>query len=716
MKYFVSIISILVSVTAISFAQWTSIGGPSGGGYINTLFVDKTTTPHTLYTSFFSDGVTNKGLQKSTDGGETWKKVPVDTTRIATITVMAIGPTGTLYAGGDNLYRSTDGGVKWTATKSSLYGFIRSIAVESASILYAGTDGGPYKSTDGGETWAAVGSGFQARTFVVSESAGIVYIGVNGKGVFKSTDGGTAWSPAKGGMTDSNIVALVLESPGVLYAATSDGGNTGTIMKTTNGGTQWTEMINGLPVHPSITAIALESPGVLYVAGMFINMYKTIDGGANWVKMNFSITAIVGLLVVDTPGIVYGGLLDYANGGLYKTTDGGTTWVHTSPNRYTVNNMAWNENTGTLYILSRDKGIFKTTNNGIEWIDIGKNLSNSSLTSIVVELPSTLYVTASSANVFKTTDDGSTWTDISIDTATGTVISLMIEKPGTLFAGVEYAGIFRSTDGGETWYKILPGINTAATEFQVEKPGVIYGRTPLGIVKTEDDGNNWVNRSYVTLGVEIGYPSHIALESPGVLYASMKTSNVKGIYKSTDSAHTWSAANSGLSDWDISSFAVSEPGLVYASSNVKGVFKTTDGGTNWEDISAGLTEKQVKVLTMSSNAIFAGTLSGVFKTTRPTAVKENKSHILPERYSLSQNYPNPFNPETNIEFHIPQNGFVSLKIYDALGREVAQLVNEVLNAGVYTAKFDGSSLSSGVYYCRMTAGNSSEMKKMLLLK
>ncbi|MFA6457287.1 MAG: T9SS type A sorting domain-containing protein, partial [Bacteroidota bacterium] len=127
-------------------------------------------------------------------------------------------------------------------------------------------------------------------------------------------------------------------------------------------------------------------------------------------------------------------------------------------------------------------------------------------------------------------------------------------------------------------------------------------------------------------------------------------------------------------------------------------------------------EKQVKVLTMSSNTVFAGTLSGVFKTTRPTAVKENRLHIVPEQYSLSQNYPNPFNPETNIEFHIPQNGFVTLKIYDALGREVALLVNDVMNAGVYTAKFDGSRLSSGVYYCRMTAGGSSAMKKMLLLK
>lgn len=191
MKHVACAVIVFIFLTANSFGQWTSIGGPSGGGFINALFVDKTTTPHTLYTSFHADGTTNKGLHKSTDGGDSWMKVTVDSTRIPTITVMAIGPTGVLYAGGDKLYRSTDGGAKWTSSTSSLYGFVRSFAVESATIIYAGTDGGPYKSTDGGVTWAAVGSGFQARTYVVSESAGNVYIGVFGKGVFKSTDGET---------------------------------------------------------------------------------------------------------------------------------------------------------------------------------------------------------------------------------------------------------------------------------------------------------------------------------------------------------------------------------------------------------------------------------------------------------------------------------------------------------------------------------------------
>ncbi|MDE3059339.1 MAG: T9SS type A sorting domain-containing protein, partial [Bacteroidota bacterium] len=83
---------------------------------------------------------------------------------------------------------------------------------------------------------------------------------------------------------------------------------------------------------------------------------------------------------------------------------------------------------------------------------------------------------------------------------------------------------------------------------------------------------------------------------------------------------------------------------------------------------------------------------------------------LPSLYSLSQNYPNPFNPTTTIRFAIPvsprgQAEFVSLKVYDLLGREVATLVNEVKKAGSYTVTFDGSKLASGVYFYRMKAGS-----------
>jgi hypothetical protein len=89
---------------------------------------------------------------------------------------------------------------------------------------------------------------------------------------------------------------------------------------------------------------------------------------------------------------------------------------------------------------------------------------------------------------------------------------------------------------------------------------------------------------------------------------------------------------------------------------------------------------------------------------------------IPDKYSLAQNYPNPFNPNTIIRFQIKDSRFVTLKVFDELGREIKSLVNEKLNAGEYETTFDGSNLPSGVYFYKLTAGNFSEVKRMMLIK
>lgn len=85
-------------------------------------------------------------------------------------------------------------------------------------------------------------------------------------------------------------------------------------------------------------------------------------------------------------------------------------------------------------------------------------------------------------------------------------------------------------------------------------------------------------------------------------------------------------------------------------------------------------------------------------------------------YTLYQNYPNPFNPSTNIKFQIPNSSYVLLKVYDILGREIATLVNEPKSAGNHTAEWNATNFSSGVYIYKITAGEFSDVKKMLLLK
>jgi hypothetical protein len=94
----------------------------------------------------------------------------------------------------------------------------------------------------------------------------------------------------------------------------------------------------------------------------------------------------------------------------------------------------------------------------------------------------------------------------------------------------------------------------------------------------------------------------------------------------------------------------------------------------------------------------------------------NESPTLPEWTELFQNYPNPFNPTTTIGFKVQSSAFVSLKVFDLLGREVATLANEERQPGEYSMTFDASNLPSGVYLYKMTSGSFTDVKKLILVR
>jgi Secretion system C-terminal sorting domain len=94
---------------------------------------------------------------------------------------------------------------------------------------------------------------------------------------------------------------------------------------------------------------------------------------------------------------------------------------------------------------------------------------------------------------------------------------------------------------------------------------------------------------------------------------------------------------------------------------------------------------------------------------------ENLNNV-PNNFYLGQNYPNPFNPSTTISFSIPEEDFVSLKVFNSLGEEVATLVNEIKPSGKYSVSFDASNLTSGVYFYKIKAGKFIGTKKMILIK
>lgn len=134
----------------------------------------------------------------------------------------------------------------------------------------------------------------------------------------------------------------------------------------------------------------------------------------------------------------------------------------------------------------------------------------------------------------------------------------------------------------------------------------------------------------------------------------------------------------------------------FASTTYRGAFdNVTDGSGNW----------------MAGWSNF----NPLFYIPAPVGISQISSNV-PERFSLSQNYPNPFNPSTKIAFNVPAKGFVTLKVYDALGQEVATLVNQNLSVGEYAYEFNASVLSSGIYFYTLKGENFIETKKMMLVK
>jgi len=117
---------------------------------------------------------------------------------------------------------------------------------------------------------------------------------------------------------------------------------------------------------------------------------------------------------------------------------------------------------------------------------------------------------------------------------------------------------------------------------------------------------------------------------------------------------------------------------------------------------------------LTAQAVVVDTF-GIVHTTVVTKVEKEGTEI-PTIFALAQNYPNPFNPETSIRFSIPQESFVTVKVFNTLGEEVVTLVNEAKTAGTYNVSFNAKSLTSGIYFYTIKANDFTSTKKMILMK
>lgn len=268
--------------------------------------------------------------------------------------------------------------------------------------------------------------------------------------------------------------------------------------------------------------------------------------------------------------------------------------------------------------------------------------------------------------------------------------------------------IYLSVDLDSTWKEI-----SGSFEFFSNSSLKVLGNNILisnycsnaqiyAIYLTSDYGNTWKNVGpfYIAQTVTNG---SIAL---GI--------TVGGVMRSSDNGLTWEMANNGLPNLIGSSITMSN-NSIYIFGNLFDVFKSSDNGSNWA-LAIGIPTRGFE-LSATDKYLFYVYSGSLYKTSIAALTEVNKNDKQNDMsYGLAQNYPNPFNPSTTISFSIPNESHVTLKIYDVLGREVATLVNGNFKAGGYTKTWNATSVSSGIYFYRLEAGNYSETKKLNLIK
>jgi hypothetical protein len=150
-----------------------------------------------------------------------------------------------------------------------------------------------------------------------------------------------------------------------------------------------------------------------------------------------------------------------------------------------------------------------------------------------------------------------------------------------------------------------------------------------------------------------------------------------------------------------------------------GVFQSNDEGASWVSFNSGLPANEIYDMKYKQTAgliLVATHGRGCWTFDLGAVLGIDPYSIIPKTFELNQNYPNPFNPETKIKFGLPKEGNVKLTVFDASGRQIEELVNQKLNAGTFEVTWNGSNLSSGIYFYKLVAEGFAETKKMIMVK
>lgn len=658
-------------------------------------------------------------ILKSTNAGENWSRINLSYN--PTLFRIQFTSINTGYISGDNvLLKTTNSGTNWFTLPFHSTGspnFLYALHFLNNNTGYISNMGVLQKTTNGGSTWTLfpnletrIWSGIYA-----SDTNNITVVSTEGypqnKNIYRTINGGISWNiqtpvtPSTGGNTD---VFFLNNDTGFVT------GNLERIYRTTNGGNIW-DLVHSVSSNAYINKIKFINSQTGFAVGCnYSRLKRTTNCGVNWQSMSYSSNLdLIG--VSFSPG--QNGLIVGKSGMILRSSNNGTGWnnMYKSVTSASLKRL-YHLNDSVIFAIGGGGAIIKTTDRGINWIPKNSG-SYRDLYGIFFINPITGWIAGHTGGpslhgeILKTTNAGENWV-IQYSTTSYYLRDVAAINNDTVFSVGRYS-ILKSTDGGINWYLAF---NTPNYEelysicFVNSLTGFACGSGDL-IAKTTNGGVNW---SYQIASNYNGTLTRLFFIDTDNGFISSSSGRV--LYTSNCGINWVSNVTSMGSQINSIYFINNNTGYIVSMSKIQ---YTTDRGNLWtiQSIETNTTLYDILMINSTSgyivgnNGLIMNTINGGTPTGVRVIEEKTKSNFI-----LNQNYPNPFNPNTVIRYQLPVISNVVLKVYDLMGREVQTLVNERLQAGTYETAFDGSRLSSGVYFYKMVTDEYSETRRMVLIK
>ncbi|MBS1514022.1 MAG: T9SS type A sorting domain-containing protein [Bacteroidetes bacterium] len=566
-----------------------------------------------------------------------------------------------IASAGGGVWKTTNGGLNWIALTdglTNLCGGDIAIDPNNSNVLYFGSGelnysldshygDGIFKSTDAGNTWFQVAPyslcANYSKIIVTPSNSNIVYA-AGKSGVFKSTNAGLNWSQVS---SAGNVNALVMDYTNnqILYFTNSANTGAGAVRKTTDGGTTWVNLTNGLPtsgIGRAPMAMSSLDPNVLYVGfaassgGALLGVYKTTDGGSNWTLQNNSTNYLGTQGWYDNALTIKPGTTDFIiTGGidLYSSTNSGvtltkkTSWSTGSTGNFChadIHYLTYSPLNNALYCCS-DGGIYKSTNDGGNWIDLNATISTLQYQSADYDPlnPTLLQGGCQDNNKQTSTNNGLVWVQRTTGDGGYTVIDA--ENPSYVYGQYVNGSIQRSANSGASFSEITPSGSTGGLFYNPYEMAsgnsqfIVFGRADVwytASARTASTSSGWTQ--IATTSIVGGSISGIGIgngTAPTRIYIG--TNNGKILSTSNTGANWVSATGYPY----ISDFAVDKTNDAICYASCAGtlanqhVFKTTNGGATWTSITGNLPNVAANSIILrntSPRSLFVGTDLGVY--------------------------------------------------------------------------------------------------------